>query len=83
MNPALERALQECANEPIHLSGAIQPHGYLISCQLPDWTIRHVSANVEALTGWRAEAFGDDALRLCKGEIALSAKGNEVRVVRI
>jgi len=51
MNPQLERALQECANEPIHLSGAIQPHGYLISCQLPDWTIRHVSANVEALTG--------------------------------
>lgn len=39
--------------------------------------------DVEALKGWRAEAFGDDALRLCKGEIALSAKGNEVRVVRL
>ncbi|MEY4697865.1 MAG: ribonuclease [Pseudomonadota bacterium] len=39
--------------------------------------------NLEALRGWRAEAFGDDALRLCKGEIALSAKGNEVRVVRL
>ncbi len=39
--------------------------------------------DVEALTGWRAEAFGDDALRLCKGEIGLSAKGNEVRVVRL
>jgi ribonuclease D len=38
---------------------------------------------VEALTGWRAEAFGDDALRLCRGEIALSAKGNEVRVIRL
>jgi ribonuclease D len=38
---------------------------------------------VEALTGWRHEAFGDDALRLCKGEIALSAKGSEVRVVRL
>ncbi len=36
---------------------------------------------VEALRGWRAEAFGDDAMRLCRGEIALSAKGNEVRVV--
>ena len=36
-----------------------------------------------ALTGWRLEAFGDDAIRLCKGEIALSAKGNEVRVVRL
>ena len=39
--------------------------------------------HVDALTGWRSEAFGDDALRLCKGEIALSAKGNEVRVVQL
>jgi ribonuclease D len=38
---------------------------------------------VEALKGWRFEAFGEDALRLCKGEIALSAKGSEVRVVRL
>lgn len=38
---------------------------------------------VEALKGWRAEAFGADALRLCKGEIALGAKGNEVRIVRV
>ncbi len=37
----------------------------------------------EALKGWRREAFGDDALKLCKGEIALSAKGTEVRVVRL
>ncbi len=39
--------------------------------------------DVEALKGWRAEAFGLDALRLCRGEIALSAKGHEVRVVTI
>ena len=39
--------------------------------------------DVDALRGWRAEAFGDDALRLCRGEIALSAKGTEVRVVRV
>jgi ribonuclease D len=39
--------------------------------------------DVEALQGWRAEAFGDDALRLCKGEIALTAKGHEVRTVRL
>jgi ribonuclease D len=39
--------------------------------------------DVEALTGWRREAFGEDALRLCRGEIALSAKGNEVRVIRL
>ena len=38
---------------------------------------------VEALKGWRFQAFGDDALRLCKGEIALTAKGNEVKVIRL
>ena len=39
--------------------------------------------DLETLKGWRAEAFGDDALRLCRGEIALSAQGNEVKVVRL
>ena len=39
--------------------------------------------DVETLKGWRAEAFGNDALSLCRGEIALSAKGTEVRVVRL
>jgi ribonuclease D len=38
---------------------------------------------VAALSGWRAEAFGEDALRLCRGEIALTAKGSDVRVVKI
>ena len=36
-----------------------------------------------ALSGWRNEAFGEDALRLCRGEIALTAKGAEVRVIRL
>jgi ribonuclease D len=39
--------------------------------------------DLPALKGWRHDAFGEDAVRLCKGEIALSAKGNEVRVVRL
>ncbi|MFE3837470.1 ribonuclease D [Pseudogemmobacter sonorensis] len=38
---------------------------------------------VESLKGWRREAFGEDALRLCKGEIALSARGTEIRIVRL
>ncbi|MEZ5887728.1 MAG: ribonuclease D [Paracoccaceae bacterium] len=35
------------------------------------------------LHGWRHEVFGADALRLCRGEIALSAIGGAVRVVVI
>ncbi|MFV0491656.1 MAG: ribonuclease D [Pseudorhodobacter sp.] len=38
---------------------------------------------VAALSGWRREAFGDEALRLCRGEIALTAKGNHVKVLRL
>ena len=37
--------------------------------------------NLPALHGWRAEVFGQDALRLAAGEIALSAQGGAVRVV--
>jgi ribonuclease D len=39
--------------------------------------------NLPALQGWRAEVFGNDALRLCRGEIALSAIGQQVRVVAV
>ena len=37
---------------------------------------------VHALKGWRREAFGEDALRLCAGEIALTVKGRDVKVIR-
>jgi len=39
--------------------------------------------DLPSLMGWRAEAFGDDAMRLCRGEIALSAKGHQVVVVTL
>ncbi|MDQ2088450.1 ribonuclease D [Marimonas arenosa] len=39
--------------------------------------------DVPALSGWRREVFGEDALRLCEGQIALSAKGRDVRVVEL
>ncbi|SDG29104.1 ribonuclease D [Alloyangia pacifica] len=39
--------------------------------------------DVKALTGWRREVFGDDALRLCDGKIALAAKGKAVAVIEI
>ena len=37
--------------------------------------------DVPALTGWRNEVFGEDALRLCDGEIALTAKGSAIKIV--
>ena len=37
--------------------------------------------DVPALNGWRNEVFGQDALRLAHGEIALTASGGAVRIV--
>ena len=37
--------------------------------------------DVAAVSGWRAEVFGEDALGLGEGKIALAAVGNDVKVV--
>ncbi|WP_108501345.1 ribonuclease D [Paracoccus indicus] len=39
--------------------------------------------NLPALNGWRATVFGNDALRLAAGEIALSAHNGAVKVVTV
>ena len=39
------------------------------------------AAEVSALTGWRRQVFGEDALRLKRGELALVLQGAQVKVV--
>jgi ribonuclease D len=39
--------------------------------------------DVPALGGWRADVFGNDALRLCAGELALGVKGERVDVIAV
>lgn len=39
--------------------------------------------DVKALQGWRRDAFGEDALRLMRGEIALSAGPRGVKIVPV
>jgi ribonuclease D len=41
------------------------------------------TAENPALQGWRREMFGEDALRLIRGEIALSAQGKRVKIVSV
>ncbi len=43
--------LTSCDREPIHLIGAIQPHGALIAAEGPEGRIRYASANTGALLG--------------------------------
>lgn len=62
-----------CAREAIHLSGAIQAHGYLVSCTLPDWTVRHCSANVEALLEVPVDALIGRSLHEYASEDVLQA----------
>ncbi|GAA6207540.1 ribonuclease D [Cognatishimia sp. WU-CL00825] len=39
--------------------------------------------DIAALSGWRLEVFGEDALRLCEGQIALTAKGSSIKIVQL
>jgi light-regulated signal transduction histidine kinase (bacteriophytochrome) len=48
---ASEAELAACADEPIHIPGAIQPHGALVAADEQSLRITHVSANLARATG--------------------------------
>jgi ribonuclease D len=39
--------------------------------------------DLPSLHGWRREVFGEDAIRLCDGRVALAARGQNVVTVRL
>ncbi|MCO6382427.1 MAG: ribonuclease D [Vannielia sp.] len=39
--------------------------------------------DLPALSGWRREVFGEDALKLCEGRVALALKGENVEIVAL
>ncbi len=41
----------------------------------------HTEADVQALKGWRRELFGEDALKLKRGELAIGAKGKRIVLI--
>lgn len=45
----------ECANEPIHVPGAIQGHGFYLAIDTRTWNISHVSANAKEWVGRSGE----------------------------
>lgn len=51
----LEAALEICEREPVHIPGAIQPHGALIAMDEQLEVVRQVSANLESIVGVPAE----------------------------
>lgn len=48
--------LDNCAREPIHIPGSIQPRGVLAVMREPDFQVRQVSANADDLLGRPVEA---------------------------
>ena len=48
--------LLDCAREPIHIPGHVQPFGFLLALT-PDWRVSHASANIGEFTGRAPEDF--------------------------
>ena len=80
MNPALADLLRVLLKAKAENEGVAQK---LIATASDLDQIAAGQRDVMALKGWRAEVFGNDALRLCNGELALKAKGQTVKVVEI
>ncbi|MHC0053000.1 ribonuclease D [Actibacterium sp. D379-3] len=80
VNPALADLLRVLLKSKAENAGVAQK---LIASAADLDQIAAGQRDVMALKGWRAEVFGNDALRLCKGELALAAKGSSVMVVEL
>ena len=39
--------------------------------------------DLPAFKGWRKEVFGQEAMRLCEGQVALAVKGNAIRIITL
>jgi diguanylate cyclase (GGDEF)-like protein len=59
--------LSNCAKEPIHIPGSIQPHGVLMVAGLPNLDVRYVSANTDPLLGMTADSILGRGLDQCLG----------------
>lgn len=80
VNPALADLLRVLVKAKAEEAGVAQK---LIATATDLDAIAAGRRDVPALKGWRNEVFGEDALRLCRGEIALTARGQNVRVISL
>ncbi len=54
---SLTDAVARCADEPIHIPGGIQPHGFLIVVAATDLAVQQVSENVRQWLGLEAQSL--------------------------
>jgi diguanylate cyclase (GGDEF)-like protein len=62
-----------CEQEPIHIPGAIQPHGAMLAALVDSGRVTHASANLFAMLGCSAEAALGQPLQQVIGEAAARA----------
>ncbi|MCW8193571.1 GAF domain-containing protein [Proteobacteria bacterium 005FR1] len=55
--------LDNCAREPIHIPGSIQPHGFLLALHEPELAVRHASQNCGKYLDFDADALIGRGLR--------------------
>ena len=80
VNPALADLLRVLLKARADAEGVAQK---LIATAAELDAIAAGSRDVQALRGWRREIFGNDALLLCEGRIALAARGADVVTIRL
>ncbi|QDY69194.1 ribonuclease D [Qingshengfaniella alkalisoli] len=80
VNPALADLLRVLLKAKAEESGVAQK---MIASSADLDAISAGERDLPALRGWRAEVFGDTALKMCDGGIALAAKGGKVRIVAL
>ena len=80
VNPALADLLRVLLKAKSEKSGVAQK---LIATSAELDEIAAGNRQLPSLKGWRATVFGDDALRLCDGKLALRAKGAQVEVLEL
>jgi ribonuclease D len=80
VNPALADLLRVLLKARADAEGVAQK---LIATAAELDAIAAGSRDLQALRGWRREIFGNDALLLCEGRIALAARGSDVVTIRL
>jgi len=78
VNPALADLLRVLLKAKSESAGVAQK---LVASAADLDLIAAGERDVPALRGWRHEVFGQDALRLCNGEIALTVQGQDVGII--
>ena len=66
--PNASATIENCADEPIHVPGAIQPYGVLLVLEEKEFTVVQVSDNISSLLKIDAEQVLGQPLSLIIGE---------------